>query len=173
MAASDIRQRLPDAMRRAGLVTHPVWSARLNGARAGEPLLVQRLDKPNSDYWLVPTLDANGNLRAMVGVDARSGDYHQALAIRDANASILAFADVQAAAGRARAQSARMPAEMRALLSQPGALTVPAPLVWRPCRESLSPFYPFRMITTGTSTVYVRIFDGAVFGALTSNIGGL
>jgi hypothetical protein len=173
LTASDVRQRLPNALRRGGLLTHPLWSARLGGASAGQPLLVQRLDQANSDYWLVPTLNSNGELRAMVGIDARSGDYHQALAIRDANATILAYADVQAAAAQARAQSASMPADMRALLSQPGALTVPAPLVWRPCRESLSPFYPFRMITTGASTVYVRIFDGAVFAALTTNLGGL
>jgi len=35
-------------------------------------------------------------------------------------------------------------------------------LVWRPCRESLSPLYPFHMFTVGGEHIYVRS-DGAIF----------
>ena len=38
-------------------------------------------------------------------------------------------------------------------------------LVWRPCRESLSPFVPFHMVTAGSHRVYVRL-DGRIFAGL-------
>jgi hypothetical protein len=38
-------------------------------------------------------------------------------------------------------------------------------LVWKPCRESLSPFWPFHMFTVGSHRIYVRV-DGEVFTAL-------
>ena len=45
--------------------------------------------------------------------------------------------------------------------------------VWKPCLGSLSPFYPFRMLSTGENLIYVRIFDGAVFTSLTNPAGGI
>ena len=45
-------------------------------------------------------------------------------------------------------------------------------LVWRPCCESLSPYYPFYMFTVGHHRLYVRI-DGAVFTSLTLDIKGI
>jgi hypothetical protein len=38
-------------------------------------------------------------------------------------------------------------------------------LVWKPCRESLSPLVPFYMFTVGAHSIYVRI-DGAIFMSL-------
>ena len=38
-------------------------------------------------------------------------------------------------------------------------------LVWQPCRESLSPYYPFFMVTVGAQRIYVRV-DGQVFTKL-------
>jgi hypothetical protein len=38
-------------------------------------------------------------------------------------------------------------------------------LVWRPCRESLSPLYPCHLFTVGSERIYVRS-DGAIFTAL-------
>jgi hypothetical protein len=45
-------------------------------------------------------------------------------------------------------------------------------LVWKPCRESLSPFWPFHMLTIGAHRIYVRI-DGAVFTALHDDDRGI
>jgi hypothetical protein len=44
------------------------------------------------------------------------------------------------------------------------ALIAPA-MVWKPCRESLSPLYRFYRVTAGPHTLYVRI-DGEVFSSL-------
>jgi Acetoacetate decarboxylase (ADC) len=46
-----------------------------------------------------------------------------------------------------------------------GAFCVYPTLVWRPCEESRSPFYPFHQITVGGVTIYVG-YDGRVYPAL-------
>ena len=51
------------------------------------------------------------------------------------------------------------------LLVRKEAICIFPTLVWRPCRESLSPYWPFYMLTVGDARLYVRI-DGAVFTAL-------
>jgi hypothetical protein len=43
---------------------------------------------------------------------------------------------------------------------------------WKPCLESLSPFWPFKMAFSGSNLVYVRI-DGQVFTDLHTNILGI
>ncbi|GAG52073.1 unnamed protein product, partial [marine sediment metagenome] len=48
------------------------------------------------------------------------------------------------------------------LLVRPEALCLYSTLVWKPCRESLSPLWPFYMLTVGDSQLYIRI-DGRVF----------
>lgn len=48
------------------------------------------------------------------------------------------------------------------LLVRKDAVCLYPHLVWRPCRESLSPYYPFFMFTLGNERLYVRV-DGAVF----------
>ena len=45
-------------------------------------------------------------------------------------------------------------------------------LVWRPCLESLSPFYPFHLVTVGDHRIYIRV-DGRVFTKLHTNIAGV
>ena len=52
-----------------------------------------------------------------------------------------------------------------ALLRREG-LSASATLVWKPCRESLSPYLPFTMVLYGDRPVYVRA-DGEVFTKLT------
>ena len=38
-------------------------------------------------------------------------------------------------------------------------------LVWRPCQESRSPYYPFHQIAVGGVTIYVG-YDGRVYPTL-------
>ena len=38
-------------------------------------------------------------------------------------------------------------------------------LVWKPCRESMSPYVPFFMATVGSRRVYLRV-DGQLFNRL-------
>jgi hypothetical protein len=171
--ASVVRSDLADILQTAGLLSHPLWSKVFAEVRAGEPLLVQRLDRQDASYFIVPTLDASGRMRAAVGVDARFGDYQQTMALRDPGASLFGFLDVQKAADRVLGRQFALPGNAGRLLVQAADLTVHPLLVWQPCRESLSPFYPFRMILVGAHRLYVRIFDGSVFTSLTNDRGGL
>jgi hypothetical protein len=166
---ADLAANLSDA----GLMAHPVWSGVFAEVRTGAPLLVQRLDRSDSHYWIVPTLDAGGNLRAAVGVDARFGNYQQTMAARNPDASLFTFADPDKAVQHVLGRQFALPGIAGNLLVQPEGLSVHPELVWRPCRESLSPFYPFRMLLLGGQRLYVRVFDGAVFTALTNDRGGM
>jgi len=89
LVRDDLRGNLTDA----GLLSHPVWSKVFEDVVPAEPLLVQRLDRPSDRYWIVPTVDRHGMLRGAVGVDAYFGDYQQAMAVRNADASPFGFGD--------------------------------------------------------------------------------
>jgi hypothetical protein len=47
-----------------------------------------------------------------------------------------------------------------------GAVDVNEALVWKPCEESGSPFYPFRVTTVDGRLRYIRV-DGEAFDELT------
>src|SRR5262245_25315025 len=53
-----------------------------------------------------------------------------------------------------------------------GAYSLYPTLVWRPCRESLSPYVPFFMITVGNQRLFVRV-DGQVFPGLHTQDRGI
>jgi hypothetical protein len=154
-------------------MSHPLWSKVFEQVRTGEPMLVQRLDRDDRYYWIVPTQDDRGTPRAAVAVDAHTGDYQQALSIRDPQSSLFAFAALEKVREHVLGRRFALPAAAGgAVEASAQSLSVHAPLVWKPCRESMSPFYPFRMITVGAHRLYVRVFDGAVFPALTNDRGG-
>ena len=52
------------------------------------------------------------------------------------------------------------------------AICIHPTFVWRPCLESLSPFYPIRMVTVGDHRLYIRV-DGPVFTSLTLGVHGI
>jgi hypothetical protein len=173
LQAPQVRAGLLGNLQKAGLLSHPIWSQVFDQVRTAEPLLVQRLDRLDSYYWIVPTVDAQGKLRAAVGVDGRMGGYQQAMAVNNPDASMFGFADSATAVAHVVGRQFALPGSAGELLVGPQGVSVQPALVWRPCRESLSPFYPFRMISLGAHRLYVRVFDGAVFTALTSDLGGL
>jgi Papain-like cysteine protease AvrRpt2 len=173
LEAPQVRAGLLGNLQKAGLLSHPIWSKVFDQVRTAEPLQVQRLDRQDSYYWIVPTVDAQGKLRAVVGVDGRMGGYQQAMAVNNPDASMFGFADSAKATARVAGQQFALPGGAGQLLVRPQEVSVQAALVWRPCRESLSPFYPFRVLSVGAHRLYVRVFDGAVFTALSSDLGGL
>jgi hypothetical protein len=58
------------------------------------------------------------------------------------------------------------------LVVRPEAHCLYPALVWRPCLESLSPFFPFHMLTVGDHRIYVRV-DGRLFTTLHINLPGI
>jgi len=134
---------------------------------------VQRLDRPDSYYWIVPAVDEKGGLRAVVRFDARFGNYQQAIAVRDPQASFFGFGEAEEIIEYLLSKRLELPDDGGRLVVRREALCVHPCLVWRPCRQSLSPFYPFRMISVGELRLFVRIFDGAIFFVLTADKGGI
>jgi hypothetical protein len=59
----------------------------------------------------------------------------------------------------------------RIMVRPEGTFAYPT-LVWKPCLESLSPYYPFRMFIVGTRHLYVRA-DGRVVTELHDDVRGV
>src|SRR5215472_10854924 len=67
------------------------FRASLNNVQAGRPVLVQRLDRLDSFYYIVPFTGTGGGTSAAVAVDARTGVYRQSVVRRSGQASVVAF----------------------------------------------------------------------------------
>ena len=169
------QEQFRDILHESGLLARPQWSELLDGVRPIDPVLVQRLDRPDSYYWIVPAVDEQKGLRAAIRFDARFGNYQQAIAVRHLHpqAPMFGFGNAEEVVEHVLAQRLELPDSGGRLVVRREGLSVHRCLVWRPCRQSLSPFYPFRMVSIGALRLYVRIFDGAVFIALTIDKGGI
>lgn len=158
-------------IRTFGLDKHKDWAALLTGAQAQRPVLrVRRLDRSGDDYFLVPIRQGN-QLNVVVLVSARSGKYLQAIAAPGPRNSDIVYLDggsvVSSLAGK-QVQCDLPPYR----LSMPSEKwSVDAGLVWMPCRESLSPYFPFYVLISEQQRLYVRI-DGKVFDRLNPVAGG-
>jgi hypothetical protein len=131
---------------------------------------VQRLDRIDSYYALVP-FETNKRTVALAAVDGRWGDYMQAVLLpraQPARSRVTMEQAFKLIAGK----RVDLPDRRGRLLVRKEAVCMYPHLVWRPCLESLSPYYPFYMCTIGNDRIYVRI-DGAVFTSLTLDMKGI
>jgi hypothetical protein len=158
-------------LRRYGLLERDSWRPALEDTEPGEPVLVQRLDRVDSFYWIVPMSRRGEVVPAAVAVDARFGDYRQAIVLPEPQADAFVLADDTALLDRVAGQRFELPEQQGRLPLRSEALHLYPTLVWRPCRESLSPFAPFRLITVGAHQLYARLLDGQVFTRLTTGKG--
>jgi hypothetical protein len=73
--------RFKDGLESYGLPRRKRWKDALQGTRAGAPLLVRRLDLPDSFYYIVP-MQRGGKRTPVLGrVDARYGTYRGTVAV--------------------------------------------------------------------------------------------
>jgi hypothetical protein len=153
-----------------GLYERKEWRAALSKAKAQPGVIAQRLDRIDSYYALVP-FATNGRLVAFAAVDGRWGDYMQAVLLPRAQRARSrltleqAFKSIVGKRIDLGERKGRLRVRKEAVCMYPH-------LVWRPCLESLSPYYPFYMFTVGNERIYVRI-DGAVFTSLTLDLKGI
>jgi len=159
------------ALERAGLTERDTWRKALGDTEVGDPVLVQRLDRPDSFYWIVPRGRGRG-ATAVVNIDARFGTYMQARALPDPEGTALLTLDRKDVDGLILDTLHQLPGREGQLLVRPGLACVSDHWVWRPCRESLSPFYPFKVVNYGANRLYVRA-DGRVFTHLTTSGRGI
>ncbi|HUA77178.1 MAG TPA: hypothetical protein VMA86_05870, partial [Acetobacteraceae bacterium] len=134
----------------------------LKDARPGSAHLVQRLDRRDEFYYLV-TMYREGRPTALLRGDGLDGTFQGALAL--ANTDRPPIIEREAAVAAAREAVIDAGDGSGRIRLREGAFCVHPTLVWRPCMESRSPYYPFYQITVGAVTIYVG-YDGRVYPAL-------
>lgn len=164
-------------MRSAGLFEREgIWRSTLANARPVGAELVQRLDLPDAYYYIVP-MDARGRMVSASRIDAKDGVYLGSIVEPEelAHAGAAPTAHRLFASGEealSTALRAKLDLGREGILKiRPEALFVYPTLVWEPCLESLSPYYPFRMLILGALRLFVRV-DGRVYTHLTTGVRG-
>lgn len=158
---------LRSQMRALGLFSNRPCAPYLTGTDFGPPRFVRRLDVPYHDYYLVPMLKPDGNSTALVRVDASTGDYLDSLYYSE---NPFLFDESPARETLVNATIPERLANMRkSKWKKPYSTQIDEPkteLVWLPCRQSVSAFFPFYVIQATDERFLVRV-DGKVFPKLT------
>ncbi len=173
LRSEEAADRALRAVEAEGLVEREHWKGALGSRVAGHPVLVQRLDRLDSYYWIVPVGQGERGVPAAVSIDARFGDYRQAIALREPSSNVWHALDKGEIEKIVSGRRFGLPDRLGQIFVRPEAMCVNPILVWRPCQESLSPFYPFQLVTVGGSRLYVRVADGQVFTQLTVDMHGI
>jgi hypothetical protein len=165
-------RRAETGLEEHGLYERSHWRGALRDTRPGEPVLVQRLDHLDRFYYIVPMQATEERVPVLASVDARFGDYRQAVALPEHGSHLLADINERELLERLVGNKFELEDRLGRVLVRREALCLYPTLVWKPCRESLSPFWPFYMITIGAHRLYLRI-DGAVFTELHADQHGI
>lgn len=135
----------------------------LDSAEPKAPTLVQRIDRKDAYYFIV-TFNIASRETARFIIDGFGGKLTEASGVTEPDKSLPRYVSSQEALDRmltARAASKmKWPFEFRR--EHVGLHPV---LVWKPCRQSPSPFLPFYQFSVGSSLVYLRV-DGQLFSEL-------
>jgi hypothetical protein len=130
--------------------SQPNVASALAAGHAGVPVLVRRLDKPASDYYLVPWADDRG-IVLVIQIDAERGVMSSAAALRVPLSQLVPSAE--------EARDVVFDQFKQRIVGEPE-------LVWQPCRESASPLQPLYRIAVESGEAFVGV-DGSVHPCLT------
>jgi hypothetical protein len=155
--------RAKEALKAYALTTRETYRGIMERASFETPVLVQRLDLPDTFYYIVPAR-AGENVPLAVAIDAKNGVYLQS-AVHAAGGNVITLKSRGAAAELVLGSTVELPNRGGRVPVRAEAVCHYPTLVWRPCRESLSPFYPFHLFNIGSERIYVRT-DGAIFTQL-------
>lgn len=169
--ANAAAKRADDALDEQGLRERAGWKESLRAAQPGDGILVQRLDRLDSFYWMVPMMKQR-RASAAVSIDARTGEYRESVRVPKPVAGMVGMVDDSEVLKRIENERFELPLWQGRLRARREAICIHPTFVWRPCLESLSPFYPFRMVTVGDHRLYIRV-DGPVFTSLTLGVHGI
>src|SRR6185503_17322300 len=174
IAAKQIAKFATEGLEQYGIKDSEFGGPALKSGSLGQPLLVQRLDRPGDFYYLTPW-QRSGKTVALIDTDARFGVF-KSIRVLPAPAQDWAIPVGSSKGVRESVVSSldnqvfKLPEERGRLKVYPGTYCIPPVLVWKPCRESWSPHLPFYHIVVGGHSLYVRI-DGPVFTQLTTGRG--
>ena len=135
-------------------------------------ITVQRLDRLDDYYYLIPQVTGRGLTNAVVAVDARFGDFQQAISLPEAEEGFLRFPDRDVIFEQVVNRQFEVENFQGYIHIREETVTIPEIWFWKPCLESLSPFWPFKMIISGGQRLYVRL-DGQVFTTLHEDVHGI
>jgi len=134
-----------------------------------EPALIRRLDRENEYYYLVPVGVRGGGVSSIISLDGHTGDYKQSIETgnRGSEFSFKPFSTetIGEAITSLRGNDKELIKKSRSMLE------VEQELVWKPCLESFSPYWPFQKVSLGDTTIYIRV-DGQIFYELTTSLAG-
>jgi hypothetical protein len=169
-----IQQQVMKELIAYGVVDPDDTNGILTNTSPGPPLLVKVPGAPCDDYYLVGLQNSSKINYLLTRYDAYDGQYIDSLSIPPAE-YLLGKSAIESKMYRKvyeqlviemKKESWFRAFEMK--LSRTTLDGVEEPnLIWMPCNESQSPFYPFYEVRDGQTTFYVRI-DGAVFPNLTT-----
>lgn len=125
---------------------HPKELAQsIKNTKAGEPLLVQRVDKKDSYYYIVP-FNRNNRTTLLVIIDAKTGKFKETSYLREP----IPYPKVnqedakKILTGYLKDKKAEKPLLMKA-----------PKLVWRPCHQTQSPYEPLWKIQIGSEVWFI------------------
>ena len=157
----EITELLMQEIERHGLSRNKLFSEALDGARPSKPILVKRLDKTESYYYLVPMKKGN-TVTAMASIDAMSGQL----------GGCVAYPEPIKTPFITRAQIVKRITGRTIDLGKgkielcEGKFRVEPEMVWKPCKETLSPYYPLYVVTTATDKQIFIDYMGNVYTEL-------
>jgi hypothetical protein len=98
-------------------------------------------------------------------VDGRTGVYDESIVSASGTEAVLSLSRPEDAEKKLIGQDIQLPGLLGRLHVLGETLGRHPTMVWKPCRESLSPYEPFHLFTSGGHQIYVRS-DGEIFAAL-------
>ena len=137
-------------------------AAAFRDVRAGKPILVHRLDRPDTFYYLIP-MERGGEIGVIVSIDALFGTLNGAHTLPKPVREL--FVQREQVHKRFVNQPVELGDKLGRIILREGAFCFYPLMVWRPCWESRSPYYPFYQITVGGRQIYVG-YDGTVYPVL-------
>lgn len=172
IAAAEAPKHALEGLKAYGLNERKNYAELLGRFKPAEGVLVQRLDHPEMFYYIVPVRESGEVTPLAITVDALTGVYRESAIRSTERSSVFTMLPREKALETVAGRTFELPEFGGRLLVRKEALCQYPHLVWKPCRESLSPYYPFYMFTVGSQKVYVRT-DGAVFTTLHNTDRGI
>lgn len=154
----------------------PDWNDALDGAEAGEPILVKDPDDPRDDFYLVPLSPAEPEARfgAWAMLDAKTLELREISLLE--NWKALAFPDDDSGdAERASRQEHTLPDGTVARFKKEDFKPNTRNLVWKASAASILPYWPLKELiaphpVTGLPVSIYATQDGEIYSALMPDV---
>lgn len=144
------------------LLTDKIFSKAIKGAKPSKPILVQRLDQPDTFYYLVPMIK-NTDVTSLLSVDGLYGNFRGGHVLDSPISE--PFVDKETVLEKVVNRPIDLGQKLGKVVIREGAYCLYPIMVWKPCYESRSPFYPFYMFTIGGTNIYIG-YDGTIYPEL-------